>query len=564
MRNARPDQLPLDLQALLQTDSPLDPHERAQALQEMLGDEGQSPLLGAVLHRLLAEGCRLREGLQQAGRIHADLKEKLNRFLAPPLIPGVFVGYMGEGPARQAIVGVGQGRRVVNCSDDPGLAELQPGDEVLLSEPLNLIVARPAGVVMQVGETATFQRYSQGGRLLIATPGGMDVLVDAALGLRDQTLQPGDQVVWDRQSWMAFERLPRDPRVEFGLVAAPAVTFADIGGLDSTIAELQDLIAIPLTRPDLAAKYQLKSARSCLLVGGPGLGKTMIAQATANWISSVSPCGEALFGYIKPGSHRSMWYGESEGNIRRPFQLARQALVENPERPIILFQDELDSIGTHRGTSYGSAIDDRVMTSYLAELDGFEARARIFVLAASNRADLLDSALTRAGRLGDRIIEIPRPDSAGAAAILGKHLQAGDFYHHAGTPAAQGRDHLIASVVSRLYAPNGDSLLGTVKLRDGSERPVRAADLMNGASLANLAMRAKQAACLREARTAVAGIRLEDVLDAAQAEVESLWGKLSPRNCRHYLTDLPADLDVVSLTAQRRQVPRPHRVLRVA
>ena len=201
---------------------------------------------------------------------------------------------------------------------------------------------------------------------------------------------------------------------------------------------------------------------------------------------------------IKPGELHSMWYGQSESNYREVFRVAREAAAADPRTPIVMFFDEIDSAGAPRGSSLTRA-DDHVTTSFAAELDGLEGRGNIVVVAATNRREAMDPAIVRPGRLGDVIVDVPRPGMAGAAGILEKHLPLGIPY--AGRADAGGvRRAAIDALVSHLYAPNGAGEIAHVTFRDGTRRALTPRDVLSGAHLANLARAAIERACRSEER----------------------------------------------------------------
>jgi proteasome-associated ATPase len=140
---------------------------------------------------------------------------------------------------------------------------------------------------------------------------------------------------------------------------------------------------------------------------------------------------------------------------------------------------------------------------------------------------------------------------------------AGDGGGAAGAEA-EARRRVIAAAVSAIYAPNGEGELATVTLRDGRRLPVRAADLVSGASIAKIAAQATEAAFVREVEGGEPGVRAEDALSAVAGEFESLAAALTPANCRQHLGDLPQDVDVVRVEHVRRKVTRPHLYLNAA
>jgi proteasome-associated ATPase len=240
-----------------------------------------------------------------------------------------------------------------------------------------------------------------------------------------------------------------------------------------------------------ARKYALRGKGSALLDGPPGNGKTLLVRALANWLGSISPSGRSLFMNVKPAELHSMWYAQSEANYREIFRAAREAGAADPDRPVVLFFDEIDAIGEARTGSVTRGPGERVLRAFLAELDGLESRGNIVVIGATNRPDLLDPALARSGRMGDKPIHIPRPNRDTARKIFEKHLEPGIPYAAGGEDPALCRSRVIDSALARIFSPNGDGDLCSLTFRDGSKRTVRARDLISGASIAQIAIGAK-------------------------------------------------------------------------
>ncbi|KAI3352919.1 hypothetical protein L3Q82_019499 [Scortum barcoo] len=191
----------------------------------------------------------------------------------------------------------------------------------------------------------------------------------------------------------------------------PQVTWQDIGGLDEVKRELQELVQYPVEYPDKFLKFGMTPSRGVLFYGPPGCGKTLLAKAIAN------EC-QANFVSIKGPEMLTMWFGESEANVRDVFDKARQAA------PCILFFDELDSIAKSRGGGAGDAggAADRVINQILTEMDGMSDKKNVFIIGATNRPDIIDAAILRPGRL-DQLIYIPLPDKPSRTAILNANLR---------------------------------------------------------------------------------------------------------------------------------------------
>jgi len=181
-------------------------------------------------------------------------------------------------------------------------------------------------------------------------------------------------------------------------VEVPDVKWEDIGGLEEVKKNLIEMIQYPIEYPEIFLKYGQKPSRGALLWGPPGCGKTLLAKAIANECSS-------NFISVKGPELLTMWFGESEANVRGVFDKARMAA------PCILFFDELDAIAKSRGGSLGDAggAGDRVMNQLLTEMDGINPQKQVFFIGATNRPDIIDPALKRPGRL-DQTIFIDLPD----------------------------------------------------------------------------------------------------------------------------------------------------------
>ncbi|MDX6613582.1 MAG: proteasome-associated ATPase [Blastocatellia bacterium] len=504
-------------------------------------------------------------GLAEA-RVNQDkLRELLDTLTAPPLHPAVFLGLVPTEMGTAAMITWGSSRRVVRISEDVEVSSLQPGEEVLLGNELNVIVGKSPYHFFHSGETASFDRYTPDRRIVLKWR-DEEIIVDVAGSLQGCELRSGDQVRWDRNLWMAFEKIERSERTDLFIEDTPAEGFENIGGLDKEIEGLQRSIRLHLQHAETVRRYRLRPKGSVLLVGPPGTGKTMLARALANWLGQISSRGRARFMNIKPAGLHSMWYSQSEANYREAFRIARAAGEQEPEVPVVMFFDEVDAIGGARGGSLVS-VNDQVLTAFMTELDGLETRGNILIVAATNRRDAIDPALLRPGRLGDAIIELRRPNMKAAREIFGKHLRPEVPYaaaNGADRDQAGLRQTIIESAVSTIYSPNSDNELATITFRDGKRRSVRGADLINGASIAKIALAATESACLREVEGGLPGIQLVDVLSAIAEDFESAAQTLTPANCHQYLSDLPQDIDVVRVEVVRRKVPRPHLYLTAA
>lgn len=193
------------------------------------------------------------------------------------------------------------------------------------------------------------------------------------------------------------------------LIEAPDVDYYMIGGLNKQIDEVIETLELPLTNPELFVEVGVEPPNGILLYGPPGTGKTLIAKAVAHR-------AKATFIRMSGTELVQKYIGEGARLVRDVFDIARE------KAPSIVFIDEIDAVGSRRtydGTT-GSSEVNRTMVQLLAELDGFDKRGDVKIVAATNRIDLLDPALLRPGRF-DRIIEIPLPDAGGRKEILKIH-----------------------------------------------------------------------------------------------------------------------------------------------
>ncbi|MEZ2126453.1 MULTISPECIES: CDC48 family AAA ATPase [unclassified Sinorhizobium] len=192
------------------------------------------------------------------------------------------------------------------------------------------------------------------------------------------------------------------------MIQAPNVGWSDIGGLDDAQMRLREGVELPLKAPQSFKRMGIRPAKGFLLFGPPGTGKTLLAKAVARE-------AEANFVATKSSDLLSKWYGESEQQVSRLFERARQVA------PTVIFIDEIDSLAPVRGVGIGEpAVTERVVNTLLAEMDGLEEMQGIVVLAATNRPNLLDPALLRPGRF-DELVYVPVPDAKGRRKILGIH-----------------------------------------------------------------------------------------------------------------------------------------------
>ncbi len=211
-----------------------------------------------------------------------------------------------------------------------------------------------------------------------------------------------------RQDFLEAHRRIQPSAMRELIVEVPDVHWDDVGGVEEAKESLREGIELPLTSPESFRRLGIRPAKGFLLFGAPGTGKTLMAKAVARE-------AQANFVSTKSSDLLSKWYGESEQQISRLFNRARQV------SPTVVFIDEIDSLAPKRGGRVGeSGVTDRVVNTILAEMDGLEELEGVVVIGATNRPSLLDPALLRPGRF-DEIVHVKIPDEAGRKKILGIH-----------------------------------------------------------------------------------------------------------------------------------------------
>ncbi|MBN1677371.1 MAG: CDC48 family AAA ATPase [Candidatus Thermoplasmatota archaeon] len=192
-------------------------------------------------------------------------------------------------------------------------------------------------------------------------------------------------------------------------VEIPKATWNDVGGLEDIKRDLREAVEMPLEDPDSFVRMGIRPPKGVLLFGAPGTGKTLIARALA------TEC-KANFISIKGPEIMSKWVGESEKAVRMIFKKAKQV------SPSIVFLDEIDAIAPRRGAHHDSGVTERIVNQLLTSMDGLEDMESVYVIAATNRPDIVDPALLRPGRF-DKLVLIPIPDEATRLKILSVHAK---------------------------------------------------------------------------------------------------------------------------------------------
>ncbi|MGL6298134.1 MAG: proteasome-activating nucleotidase [Methanobacteriaceae archaeon] len=261
---------------------------------------------------------------------------------------------------------------------------------------------------------ATITEILDDERMAVKSSTGPHFIINYSKFLDEKLLEPGSRVALNQQTFSIVDILPseKDPNVSgMEVEEKPTVSYAQIGGLEEQIIEVKETVELPLKKPELFEKIGIEPPKGILLYGPPGTGKTLLAKAVANETN-------ATFIKVVASEFVKKYIGEGARLVRGLFELAKE------KAPSIIFIDEIDAVAAKRlkSSTSGDREVQRTLMQLLAELDGFEHRGDIGIVAATNRPDILDPALLRPGRF-DRFIEVPAPNIAGRKEILKIHTR---------------------------------------------------------------------------------------------------------------------------------------------
>jgi proteasome regulatory subunit len=259
---------------------------------------------------------------------------------------------------------------------------------------------------------ATVEEVTDEGTIIKQHGNNQEVLTEPSPRIRKE-LSAGDRVAvndsFGVQTVLDDETDSRAQAME--VEESPSVTYDDIGGIDDQVREVREAVEDPLLTPELFEEVGVDPPSGVLLHGPPGTGKTMLAKAVANET-------DATFIKMAGSELVRKFIGEGSRLVRDLFELAAE------RQPAVIFIDEIDAVAAKRTDSKtsGDAEVQRTMMQLLSEMDGFDDRGEIRIMAATNRFDMLDEAILRPGRF-DRLIEVPKPDAEGRAQILRIHTR---------------------------------------------------------------------------------------------------------------------------------------------
>jgi proteasome-associated ATPase len=489
--------------------------ERSEGLQGGVGDSGPDNLLDSFDQVIasLPPGDPIRRDLLQlrpqisdqqetmvdARRMIEKLEEVIKKVTSPANRIGTFLGATSKDTAHIVVGGADY-----YCNVDPRIpmAKLKKGTRVLVNEAFVIVGDlgfEPAGPVTKVTEVIGTDRLRVGNE-----HGTQSLVLQRSAQLTKTAVKQGDEVRVDSNYRMALEMMSAPGSHEHYLDNVPELPWSKVGGQERAIDAIKDAIELPLLHPHLFEKFHHATPKGFLLYGPPGCGKTLIGKATAYNLTrqlrekAAEKEVREYFMHVKGPEILNMWVGESERMVREIFATAREKRREG-FMPF-LFIDEAESIlGTRRASRYSNILSTLV-PMFCAEMDGIDSLNDVVIILASNRADLIDPAILRPGRI-DRKIKIDRPNKEGAREIYRIYLTNDLPYDGALAKEADNIGAAIERLIERFvdwqFAKRDENKFLEVTLRSGRKEVLYRADLISGAIIASVVERAKGMAIKR-------------------------------------------------------------------
>ncbi len=492
-----------------------DAPKRVRTLEErLLETKGQ-------LAQAVSQNEKLSATLREAREHISALREEVEKLTMPPSAYGTYLGTNDDSTVD--IFTAGRKMRVA-VHPELEIAELRRGQEVVLNESLNVVLARNSDLA---GEIVTFKELlPDRTRAMIVGRADEERVCELAEELLHEKLRAGDHLLMEGRSGLLLEKLPRPEVEELVLEEVPDVSYDDVGGLDEQIEMIKDAVELPYLYGDLFKEHDLQPPKGILLYGPPGCGKTLIAKAVANSLAkrvaekTGNTSARSYFLNIKGPELLNKYVGETERQIRLIFQRAREKSEEG--YPVIVFFDEMDSLFRTRGTGISSDIESTIVPQLLAEIDGVEALKNVIVIGASNREDLIDPAILRPGRL-DVKIKIERPDIDSAKQIFTQYLTtslpiAERELKNAGIDPEGAVRTMIAAAVDAMYSMGDENKFLEVTYQNGDKETLYFKDFSSGAMIENIVRRAKKLSIKRTIAGGDRGICTDDLLDSIKQE----------------------------------------------
>lgn len=412
------------------------------------------------------------------------------------------------------------------CSIDPRLTQstLLVGTRVLLNEAFAVIGDlgfENGGTIVKISDVLPDGRLRVG-----SEAAAQSTLVIRSAPLAKEKLKSGLEVRLDPTGRVAIEALSPGNKRDHLLETVPKLPWNKVGGQARAIEAVRDAIELPLMHGDLFKQYEHSTPKGILLYGPPGCGKTLIGKATAYNLTrqlrdQLGENRQEYFMHIKGPELLNMWVGESERKVRDIFTQAREKAKEG-FLPFI-FIDEAESLLGTRRAGHRSGLTNTLVPMFCAEMDGIESLQEMVIILASNRADMIDPAILRPGRI-DRKIKVSRPTRDEADEIYRIYLKPELPFDEALVKKHKG-DHkavvskLVESLLAEQFSRKEGNRFLEVQTRSGRNEYLYRGDLISGAIIASIVKRAKELAIKRAIeRPKHHGLTLDDLLTALDVE----------------------------------------------
>jgi len=499
------------------------PQVDPQMPQEDLGKLSTLQIVDLMAHRMVMQGAvppdisvlrqrvaEMEETQDQARVAIEKLSEAVDKLRAPALRLGTLLQKL---PKARALVCV-NGTEYI-CSLDPSIPEvsLETGARVLLNEAFAVTDTfgfDRSGPVVKVTELLSDNRLRVGNESGIS-----DLVVARSSLLSKEKLKQGHEIRLDVNQRVAIEVIGQSKRIDRSLTKVEPITWSQIGGQEEAVQGIRDSIELPFLHSKLFKRFDHPVPKGFLLYGPPGCGKTLLGKATAHnlRLQIKEKTGEdhpEFFLSVKGPEILNMWLGESERQVRDLFAQCREKAAEG--HLAFLFIDEAESVlGTRHAVRIGTNILSTLVPMFCTEMDGLESLQNVVVIIASNRADLIDPAILRPGRI-DRKIRVRRPDKTAAREIYKIYLKEQ-------LPLAESRDALVDTVADAHYAKVEENRFLDVSYRSGRHDYLYRGDLASGAIIAAIVERAKEYAIKRSIEKGEeCPLTKQDLLDALVKE----------------------------------------------
>lgn len=414
------------------------------------------------------------------------------------------------------------------CSIDPRLSqtELLVGTKILLNEAYAVI--GDLGFELGGPVVKIFDLLPDG-RLRVGSEAGMqNSLVIRSAALAKEKLKAGLEIRLDSSSRVALEVVAKPESRDHLLETVPELPWEKVGGQAEARQAVRDAIELPILHNDLFEAYKHTTPKGILLYGPPGCGKTLLGKATAYNLTRQlrEKTGRDLkecFMHVKGPEILNMWVGESERQVREIFARARDK-AKDGYLPFI-FIDEAESILGTRRSGRGHNIVNTLVPMFCAEMDGIESLHEMVIILASNRADMIDPAILRPGRI-DRKIKVNRPNRTEADAIYRIYLSptlplAPALLKEHDNDPKKVIDHLISQVLEEQFSKKESNRFLEITTRSGRHDFLYRGDLISGAIISSIVERAKERAIKRAISTpGEHGLTLSDLLTSLELEYQ--------------------------------------------